>query len=109
MISLEKANLFPKMKPVARVFIAPLQEDVFAEAAKLATQLRSMNIPTQIDLKGRSLSKQLEYVNASGIPYLIVLGRRELESRVVKIKNMLTRVEIDTELDAVGTRLGQLE
>jgi histidyl-tRNA synthetase len=109
MISLEKANLFPKTKPVARVFVAPLQDDAFTEAAKLATRLREMNIPTQIDLKGRSLSKQLEYVNASGIPYLIVLGRRELESRVVKIKNMLTRVEIDTELDAVGTRLGQLE
>jgi len=109
MISLEQASLFPKTKPVAKVFIATVQEDVITEATRLAKQLRERNIPTQIDLKGRSLSKQLEYVNASGIPYLIVLGRRELESQVVKIKNMVTRVEIETGLDEVVTRLERLE
>ena len=109
MISLDRGSLFPKTKPVAKVFIATVQEDVITEATKLAKQLRERNIPTQIDLKGRSLSKQLEYVNTSGIPYLIVLGRRELESQVVKIKNMFTRVEIETGLDEVVTRLERLE
>jgi len=47
-------------------------------------------------------------VNASGIPYMIVLGRRELESRVVKIKNMSTREEVETPLDEVCNRLEQL-
>jgi len=108
MISLEKANLFPKTKPVAKVFIATIQADANLEAAKLATQLREKNIPTQTDLKERSLSKQLEYVNANGIPYMIVLGRRELESRVVKIKNMSTREEVETPLDEVCNRLEQL-
>ena len=109
MISLEKANLFPKMKPVAKVFIATIQADANSEATKLAKRLRDRNIPTQIDLKERSLSKQLEYVNASGIPYLIVLGRRELESRVVKIKNMSSREEIESALDEVSSRIEQLE
>jgi histidyl-tRNA synthetase len=94
---------------VAKVFIATIQEDAIIEATKLAKQLRERNIATAIDLKGRSLSKQLEYVNASGIPYMIVLGRRELESRVVKIKNMATRVEVETGLDEVATHLERLE
>jgi histidyl-tRNA synthetase len=109
MISLEQAKLFPKTKPVAKVFIATIQEDAATEAIKLAKQLRDRDIPTQIDLKQRSLSKQLEYVNASGIPYVIVLGRRELESRVVQIKNMSTREQIEVALDEVGTRLEQLK
>jgi histidyl-tRNA synthetase len=109
MISLEKANLFPRTKPAAKVFIATVQADANSEAAKLANQLREKNIPTQINLKERSLSKQLEYVNASGIPYMIVLGRRELESRIVKIKNMSTREEIQTALDEVGSRIQELE
>src|SRR5208337_2117554 len=109
MISLERANLFPRMRPAAKVFIATIQADANLEAAKLAKQLRGKNIPTQIDLKERSLSKQLAYVNASGIPYMIVLGRRELESRVVKIKKMSTREEIEVGLDEVGSRIEQLE
>ena len=39
MISLEKAKLFPKTKPVAKVFIATIQEDAVTEAIKLAKQL----------------------------------------------------------------------
>ena len=109
MISLEKANLFPKMKPTAKVFIATIQADANFEAVKLAKQLRERKIPTQIDLKQRSLSKQLEYVNATGIPYMIVLGRRELESRMVKIKNMSTREEKETALGEVCDRIEQLE
>ena len=108
MKGIEKANLFPKAKPVTKVFIATIQADANLEAAKLAKQLRERNIPTQIDLKERSLSKQLEYVNASGIPYMIVLGRRELESRIVRIKNMSTRQETETALDEVGRRIEQL-
>ncbi len=109
MISLEKANLFPKMKPTAKVFIATIQADANFEAVKLAKQLRERKIPTQIDLKQRSLSKQLEYVNATGIPYMIVLGRRELESRTVKIKNMSTREEKEIALGEVCDRIEQLE
>jgi len=109
MISLEKANLFPKMKPTAKVFIATIQADANFEAVKLAKQLRERKIPTQIDLKQRSLSKQLEYVNATGIPYMIILGRRELESRMVKIKNMSTREEKEIALGEVCDRIERLE
>ena len=99
MISLEQANLFPKLKPVVKLFIATVQEELLAEAVKIANQLRANGIPTAIDLKGRSLSKQLEFVNSTKIPYLLVIGRRELESRIVKIKDMATRIEVETRLE----------
>jgi histidyl-tRNA synthetase len=99
MISLEQANLFPESKPVAKLFIATVQEELITEAVRIANQLRANGIPTAIDLKRRSLSKQLEFVNSSKIPYLLVLGRRELESRWVKIRNMATRTEIETQLE----------
>jgi histidyl-tRNA synthetase len=101
MLSLEKANLFPQRRPVAKVFIATVQNEVIPEAIKITKLLRDNNIATEMDLKGRSLSKQLEYVDTSKIPYLIVLGRRELESRTVKIKNTMTRTERETQLNGL--------
>ncbi len=108
MISLERANLFPKTRRGAKVFIATAQEPVKAEAIRLAQKLRDNGIPTEIDLKGRSLGKQLEYANATQIPYLIVLGPQELQSRTVKIKDMGTRTEIDVSLDQVVEKLQSL-
>ncbi len=109
MISLERADLFPKPRPSAKVFIAIVQEDLKAEAIQLAQKLRDSGISTDIDLKGRSLGKQLEYANSMQIPYLIVLGQRELQSRTVKIKAMVTGTEIDVSLTDIVPKLQSLD
>jgi histidyl-tRNA synthetase len=101
MISLEKADLFPQRRPVAKVFVATVQNEVIPDAIRITKLLRDNNIATEMDLKARSLGKQLEYVDSSKIPYLIVLGRRELESRTLKIKNTMTRTERETQLDGL--------
>jgi histidyl-tRNA synthetase len=109
LISLEQAGLFPRTKPIVRVFIATVQQEAVIEAIKIASQLRAKGIPVAFDLKGRSLNKQLDYVISSGIPYLVVLGQRELDSRIVKIKNMVMRTETETSLDQLATSLQALE
>jgi histidyl-tRNA synthetase len=109
MIALEKANLLPQKQLKAKVFIATVQNETIREAIKIATVLREKKVATEIDLKGRSLSKQLEYVNSSKIPYLIVLGRKEVESRIVKVRNTDTRTEIEVKLDELVPRIQSLE
>jgi histidyl-tRNA synthetase len=109
MISLERANLFPKMRQTAKVFIATVQEEVKAEALKLAQELRDKGIPTETDLKARNLSKQLEYANSALIPYVIVLGPQELKSQALKIKNMATRSEIEVSLMDLVSKLQSLD
>ena len=109
MISLERASLFPRTLQAAKVFIATVQEAQRAQAIQLAQQLRYSGIATEIDLKGRSLGKQLEYVNAIKIPYLIVLGPQELQSRLLKIKVMATRREIEVPFSDVVSKLQSLD
>jgi histidyl-tRNA synthetase len=99
MISLERAGLFPKTRQGAKVFIATVQETLKSEAIQLAQKLRDAGVATDIDLKSRPLGKQLEYANSARIPYLIVLGPQELQSRLLKIKDMATRKEIQTSFD----------
>ncbi len=108
MISLERANLFPNIRLSAKVFIATAQEATRSEAIQFAQKLRDSGISTEIDLKGRPLGKQLEYANATRIPYLIVLGPQELQSRSVKIKEMATRTEMEVSLDLVVQKLQTL-
>lgn len=108
MISLERANLFPKTPQSAKVFIATVQDALKSEAIQLAQKLRDNGISAEIDLKGRPLAKQLEYANSMQIPYLIVLGPQELQSQIVKIKEMATRNEMKVPLAELVAKLQTL-
>jgi histidyl-tRNA synthetase len=109
MISLERANLFPRIRLQAKVFIATVQQAMGAEALKLAESLREEGISVETDLKARNLSKQLEYANSALIPYVIVLGPQEIKSQVLKIKKMATRSEIEVSFADLASTLRSLE
>ena len=98
MISLERANLFPKTHQAAQVYVAAVQKSSRNEAVRLAQKLRDNGISTETDLKGRALGKQLEYANSLQIPYLIVVGPKELESKVVKVRRMADGTETEVPL-----------
>lgn len=108
MISLERDNLFPKGPMGAKVFIATVQEGLKQEATKLAQKLRDNGVAAEVDLKARPLGKQLEYANAAKIPYLIVLGPQELQTQIVKVKEMATRNESQVPIDALVAKLQAL-
>ena len=109
MISLDRANLFPKIQLGAKVFLATVQTEIRGQAVKLAQMLRENGVSVEIDLKGRNLSKQLEYANSSRIPYVVVLGPKEIQAQSVRIKSMVTRSEIEVSFAELATRLKSLD
>jgi len=108
MISLERAKLLPKSQLGAKVFVASAQESSRLEVVRLTQTLRDAGIPAEFDLKGRPLSKQMEYANSTQIPYLIVVGPKEIESRMVKLKDMATRTETPLAIDEIAAKLRSL-
>jgi len=108
MISLDRANLFPKNQFRAKVFIATVQESLKPAVMQLAQNLRDNGIGAEIDLKARPLGKQLEYANAVSIPYLVVIGPQELQTRTARIREMATRKETEAPLDELVQRLQTL-
>jgi len=109
MISLERANLFPKSRESAKVYIAAAQEVTRLESIRLAQKLRENGIAAEVDLKSRPLGKQLEYADAARIPYLVVLGPQEVKSGVVKVKTMASRTEIAVPLADLVAKLKALD
>jgi len=104
-ISLERAKLFPKSQLGSKVFVASAQESSRLEAVRLTQSLRVDGISAEFDLKGRPLSKQIEYANSARIPYLIVVGPQEIESKTVKLKEMATRAETSVRMDEIAATL----
>jgi len=58
------------------------------ESMKIVQQLREAGINTDIDLMEKGPSKNLEYANSLGIPYVIFVGKKELEDNKLKLRDM---------------------
>lgn len=70
----------------AKVFIIPIRTE--EESLELASTLRAEGIKTDIDLLGRSPGKSLDYAAKMGIPYVLMVGQRELDSGKFSLKDM---------------------
>jgi len=101
LISLERAAVFPKLTQVGTVFVAAVNDDVRQRALAIADQLRTLRIPSDVDVKRRSLAKQLEYADSLGIPYALIVGPQEVESGRFKLRDMRKRTEESLTLDEI--------
>ncbi len=75
-----------EQKTVTKVYIVPI--NAFKDSLKIAEELRNENIKVDIDLTGKGPSKNLQYANSLGIPYVIFVGKEELKQNKIKLRDM---------------------
>jgi histidyl-tRNA synthetase len=85
-------------KTKVNVYVACVNEKAKIKCAEIVRQLRDLGINAEYDVMERSLGKQLQYVNAKGIKFSVVVGENEMKSGVVKIRNMESGNEREIEL-----------
>ncbi|MHA1581165.1 MAG: histidine--tRNA ligase [Candidatus Baldrarchaeia archaeon] len=78
---------------LTKVYVIPVKEEVRLEAMRIAQKLRRENIPTDIDLMRRKLDKSLEYADKRGIPFVIIVGPKDLKEGYVVLRDMKTRLQ----------------
>jgi histidyl-tRNA synthetase len=76
----------PKRKTNTKLFIIPIK--TLNESLIIAKRCRDSGINTDIDLLGKGPSKNLEYANSLGFPFVLFLGKKELEEGKFKLKDM---------------------
>ena len=73
-------------KTNTKLFIIPIQ--TLKESLNIAQKLRENNINTDIDLNNKGISKNLDYADKLGIPYVLFVGENELKKKKLKLKDM---------------------
>ncbi|MBI4896253.1 MAG: histidine--tRNA ligase [Candidatus Aenigmarchaeota archaeon] len=95
---MEEQKIFPFEKTTTKLFIATVDDAAKPAALELASKLRSRGVATETDVMNRNLAKQFDYTNARGIPYMLVLGKQELTTKQLHLRNMKTGQERNVSL-----------
>ena len=98
---LNELNLIrAEKKSVAEVLIVPMVEDMKVPI-KLASNLRNNGINTEIFLNDKKLKAKMKYADKLEIPYVIVVGEDEVNTGIVKIKNMKTGEQVEKNIEEI--------
>ncbi|KAM6455422.1 histidine--tRNA ligase, cytoplasmic [Liasis olivaceus] len=79
-----------------QVLVASAQKKLLEERLKLVSELWDSGIKAEILYKKNpKLLSQLQYCEETGIPLVAILGEQELKDGVVKLRDVVTREEVD--------------
>ena len=90
MLALENQNS-TFMEQINRVSVLYVNEEMKPNAIHIASLLRENSIPTDIDLSGRALKKQME--QSTNSKFVIIVGPDEFSKNMVVVRNMSDRNE----------------
>ena len=90
---LNELNLIKaEQKSISKVLVIPMTENM-EFAIDIANKFREIGINTEVYLNNKKLKAKMKYADKLQIPYVIVVGDDEIETGIVKVKNMNTGEE----------------
>lgn len=93
-----------KVRSTTSVLVIPI--GTVKESLSIAENLRENGITTDFAMGKKGASKNLQYANALGIPYVAIIGENELKKNKILLRNMDTGSEQLLTLNQVVKKLG---
>jgi threonyl-tRNA synthetase len=80
------AGAFPYWLAPVQVKLLPVKDAHLAYAREVETMLRGWNVRVEKDLRDEKLGKKIRDAQLQKVPYMIVLGDREVETRSLSVR-----------------------
>ena len=96
----------PISPPTLDAYVIPIGGGIRAKAFEIAARLRETGLAVDIDLVGRGPSKNLDYANAVGARWAVLVGEKELAAGNVALRNMETGEQIEVPVSELASVLG---
>jgi len=80
-------DLIPELKSSTDVYLVVLGENTLDGANVFARQLRAEGVKAELDITLRKIDKQIRTAIKKNIPFMIFVGKEELESKLYALKD----------------------
>ncbi|AJC71610.1 histidyl-tRNA synthetase [Thermococcus guaymasensis DSM 11113] len=89
---LEWKGLIPEPKLRPDVYVIPIgnEAELKKTAVGVVSALRRAGVRADVELTGRKLRKALDYAGKLGVPYVVLIGKRDLAEGRVTVRDMET-------------------
>lgn len=88
---LEELGLFKTVDlPKPKVLFVNFGEKEALYAMKAITELRKNNVKSELFPDNTKMKKQMNYANKREIPFVVIVGSREMENKEFTLKNMIS-------------------
>ncbi|MCH5332308.1 MAG: histidine--tRNA ligase, partial [Alistipes sp.] len=96
-------DLFPQSVDCStQVLFANLGEAEEEASLRLLATLRDAGVAAEIYPESAKMKKQMEYADRRNIPFVVIIGSRELETRCATVKNMQTGEQREVAFDGIA-------
>ena len=99
------AGLFPLWMAPTQVGIVPIADTHTEFALKLQADLKAKGLRTQFFSHDESLGKRIRDGEKQKIPYLLVMGDKEIEAKSVTVRNVKTKKQVTVTIDEFITKV----
>jgi len=79
------------------IYLVPLDTNV--ECLKIARELRSAGFKVLIEMNKKKVGKCFEYAESENIKFISIIGSNEIETHVIRLKNMTTKEESEIKIE----------
>lgn len=102
MLAMQKQKTLLKIEEKKTVTVIPIKEELRGEALKISRMLRDKEIPVEVEVMGRNITKALEDADRRGFDYAIIVGERELKEGAVVIRNLKSRKQKTVKIEKIA-------
>lgn len=104
--TLNELELFPTDNTqVTKILLTNFDDNAQAHALTILAKLRAKDISSEIYPESAKLKKQMTYADKKQIPFVLMIGSREIETGIYSLKNMTTGEQKEVTIEQLFNEL----
>ena len=85
-----KSPMLPLWLSPTQVRVIPISDSFLKDVEKMAEEIEAHRIRVDIDDRALTLQKKIREAEMEWVPYIIVVGKREIDSGTIPVRNRIT-------------------
>jgi histidyl-tRNA synthetase len=107
LLALEEEDFpFPMRK--LDVFVIPVTKDMIPMSINIVQELRNHGLSVDFDQLRRGIGKSLKYANTKHVRKVIIVGPKELEQKIITVRDMETGAQETVALSEINKKLAKI-
>lgn len=104
-LALKIQDIEVKDQNLKRVLVIPITEDLRIKALTISEKLRNSGLFIEFEVMGRKTGKALEYANKCSMDYAVLVGRSELKTDSVVLKDLVNHKQMTVKIENLAMKI----